>query len=149
MGWRFKFLGTDGINNRVDDVIANALTVRDVDVVTCTTVQITGLTMPLLMSWWLEMSTSSGVQTSNKLCRSIYGLRHVSFFDWPLSRIEMLLRLSCIFPIKTNLLFSFLHFPVETHCQSATVIVVRTTRQYCLIDRQHTCLVHLLFPLLI
>ena len=93
------------------------------------------------------MQQSSGVRMSDRLSKSIYGARHVSFFDWFLSRIETSLHLPCTFPIKTNLL-SFLHFPAETYCQSATVIVVRATRQHCLTDRRHTCPVHLLYSLL-
>ena len=108
-----------------------------------------GLTISLLMTWQLDMPMLSGVQASDRLSRSIYGERHVLFFDWPLSRIETSLRLPCTFPIKTNLLFSFLHFSAETNCQSATVIVVRTTHQYCIIDRRHTYPVHLICPLLI
>ena len=63
-----------------------------------------------------------------------------------LSWIETSLCLPCNFPIKTNLLLSFPHFPTETYCQSATVIVVRATRQHCLTDRRHTCPVYLLYP---
>ena len=92
------------------------------------------------------MQRSSSVRTSDRLSRSIYGARHVSFFDWSLSQIETSLRLPCTFPIKTNLLLSFLHFPAETYCQSAIVIVVRATRQHCLTDRRHTYPVHLLCP---
>ena len=92
------------------------------------------------------MQRWSGVQTSNRLSRSIYGARHVSFFDWSFSRIETSLRLSCTFPIKTNLLLSFLQFPTETYCQGTTVIVVRATRQHCLTDSRHTCPVRLLCP---
>ena len=92
------------------------------------------------------MQRSSSVRTSDRLSRSIYGARHVLFFDWSLSQIETSLRLPCTFPIKTNLLLSFLHFPAETYCQSATIIVVRTTRQHSLINRRHTCPVHLICP---
>ena len=63
-----------------------------------------------------------------------------------LSWIEMSLCLPYTFRIKTNLLLSFPHFPTETYCQSATVIVVRATRQHCLTDRRHTCPVYLLYP---
>ena len=49
MGLQFKFLGIDGTNNRVDGVIANVLTVRDVDVVRCMTIQIIGLTVSSLI----------------------------------------------------------------------------------------------------
>ena len=45
-----QILGTNGINNRVDGVIVNELTVVDADVVRCTTIQITGLMVPLLVS---------------------------------------------------------------------------------------------------
>ena len=45
-----QILGTNGINNRVDGVIVNELTVVDADVIRCTTVQITGLMVPLLVS---------------------------------------------------------------------------------------------------
>ena len=41
-------------------------------------------------------------KTSDKLSRSNYGARHVSFFDWFLPRIEMSLHLPCTFPIKTT-----------------------------------------------
>ena len=47
---------------------------------------------------------SSGVQSSDKLPRSIYGARHVSSFDWFLSWIEASLRLLCTSPIKTTTL---------------------------------------------
>ena len=47
---------------------------------------------------------SSGVQSSDKLSRGIYGVRHVSFLDWFVSRIEASLRLPCTSFIKTNTL---------------------------------------------
>ena len=47
---------------------------------------------------------SSGVQNSDKLSRGIYGVRHVSFLDWLVSRIETSLRLPCTSSIKTNTL---------------------------------------------
>ena len=47
---------------------------------------------------------SSGVQNSDKLSRGIYGVRHVSFLDWLVSRIEALLHLPCTSSIKTNTL---------------------------------------------
>ena len=47
---------------------------------------------------------SSGVQSSDKLSRGIYGARHVSFVDWLVSRIEASLRLLCTPSIKTNAL---------------------------------------------
>ena len=45
---------------------------------------------------------SSGVQNCDKLSRGIYGVRHVSFLDWLVSRIEASLRLLCTSSIKTN-----------------------------------------------
>ena len=92
------------------------------------------------------MQRSLGVRTSDRLSRSIYGTRHMSFFDWSFYRIKTSLRLPCTFPIKTNLLLSFLQFPTETYCQGTTVIVVRATRQHCLTDSRHTCPVRLLCP---
>ena len=47
---------------------------------------------------------SSGVQSSDKLSRGIYGVRHVSFLDWLVSQIEASLRLPCTSSIKTNTL---------------------------------------------
>ena len=47
---------------------------------------------------------SSGVQSSDKLSRGIYGVRHMSFVDWLVSRIEASLHLSCTPSIKTNTL---------------------------------------------
>ena len=47
---------------------------------------------------------SSGVQNSDKLSRGIYGIRHVLFLDWLVSRIEASLRLPCTPSIKTNTL---------------------------------------------
>ena len=58
---------------------------------------------------------SSGVQSSDKLPRSIYGARHVSSLGWLVSRIEALLRLPCTSPIKTiTLLFMPLLFTENT-----------------------------------
>ena len=53
---------------------------------------------------------SSWVQSSDKLSRGICGVRHVSFVDWLVSRIEVSLRLPCTPSIKTNTfpLFSLL-----------------------------------------
>ena len=56
----------------------------------------------------VEKQRSSSIQTSDKFFGSIYGIWHVLFFDWFLSRIEALLRLPCTFPIKTTPFFS--HF---------------------------------------
>ena len=47
---------------------------------------------------------SSGVRSSDKLFRGIYGVRHVSFVDWLVSRIEASLCLPCTSFIKTNTL---------------------------------------------
>ena len=47
---------------------------------------------------------SSGIQSFDKLSRSIYGARHVLLFGWFLSRIEASLRLPCTSPIKITLL---------------------------------------------
>ena len=47
---------------------------------------------------------SSGVQSSDKLSRGIYGVRHMSFVDWLVSRIEVSLCLPCTPSIKTNTL---------------------------------------------
>ena len=43
-----------------------------------------------------------GVQNSDKLSRGIYGIRHMSFLDWLISRIKTSLRLPCTPSIKTN-----------------------------------------------
>ena len=56
----------------------------------------------------VEKQRSSSIQTSDKFSGSIYGIWHVLFFDWFLSRIEALLRLPCTFPIKNTPFFS--HF---------------------------------------
>ena len=45
---------------------------------------------------------SSGVQSSDKLSRGIYGVRHVSFVNWLVSQIEASLRIPCTLSIKTN-----------------------------------------------
>ena len=58
--------------------------------------------MTSLMGWQLEKQRSSGIQSSDKFPRSIYGAWHVSSFSWFLSRIEASLRLLCTFPIKTT-----------------------------------------------
>ena len=47
---------------------------------------------------------SLGVQSFDKLSRGIYGVQHVSFVDWLVSRIEASLRLPCTLFIKTNTL---------------------------------------------
>ena len=47
---------------------------------------------------------SSSVQSSDKRSRGIYSVRHVSFVDWLVSRIEASLRLPCTPSIKTNTL---------------------------------------------
>ena len=47
---------------------------------------------------------SSGVQSSDKLPRSIYGARHVSSLSWLVFRIEASFRLPCTCPIKTTTL---------------------------------------------
>ena len=57
---------------------------------------------------------SSGVRSSNKLFRGIYGVRHVSFVDWLVSRIKASLRLLCTPPIKTNTLPLISLFFAET-----------------------------------
>ena len=49
----------------------------------------------------LERQGSSGIQSSDRLSRSIYGTWHVSSFGWFLLRIEASLRLPCTSPIKT------------------------------------------------
>ena len=51
-----------------------------------------------------EGMRSSGVQSSDKLPRSIYGARHVSSLSWLVSWIEATLRLPCTSPIKTTIL---------------------------------------------
>ena len=56
----------------------------------------------------VEKQRSSSIQTSDKFSGSIYGIWHVLFFDWFLSRIEALLRLPCTFPLKNTPFFS--HF---------------------------------------
>ena len=60
---------------------------------------------------------SLGVRSSDKLFRGIYGVRHVSFVDWLVSRIEASLRLPCtplisLLFAETTLLERFRH-----HCQ--------------------------------
>ena len=52
----------------------------------------------------LARMRSSGVQSSDKLPRSIYGARHVSALGWFVSRIEASLRLLRTSPIKTTIL---------------------------------------------
>ena len=88
--------------------------------------QITGLTVTRLMSWrlkwlsWGDKVNELTVENADVVkCTniwqaiSIYGAWHVSFFNWFLSQIKTSLRLSCTFPIKTSLLFSFLHFQLK------------------------------------
>ena len=71
-----------------------------------------------------EKQRLSGIQSFDKLLRSIYGAWHVSSFGWFLSRIEASLRLPCT-SIKTTHFLSFLYFSQKTHCQSASIIFVR------------------------
>ena len=66
------------------------------------TIEMTRLTVTTSMGWRLKTQRSSGVQTSDKLSRSINDAWHVSFYDWFLSRIEASLRLPCTSPIKTT-----------------------------------------------
>ena len=81
------------------------------------------------MGWRLKTQTSSSVQTSDKLSESIYGAWHVSFFDWFLSQIEALLRLPCIFPIKTTPLSSnFSTFRRNTLSEHIRPICQRSVR---------------------
>ena len=54
------------------------------------------------MGWCFGKQRSSGIQSSDKLPKSIYGTQHVSSFGWLLSRIEMSLRFPCTSPIKTT-----------------------------------------------
>ena len=98
LGWRLnnyrltiQCSWVDGWNNEVDGDKLNGMTV-----------EMTGWTVTRLMGWRLEKQRSSGIQSSDKLPRSIYGAWHVSFFGWFLSQIEVSLRLSCTFPIKTT-----------------------------------------------
>ena len=72
-----------------------------------------------------EKQRLSGIQSSDKLPRSIYGAWHVLSFGWFLSWIEASFRLPCTSPIKTTPFISFLYFSQKTHCQSASVIFVR------------------------
>ena len=72
---------------------------------------ISGVTVEILSERWQSLwddgsgrMTSSGVQNSDKLSKGIYGVRHVSFVDWLVSRIEASLRLPCTPSIKTNTL---------------------------------------------
>ena len=72
---------------------------------------ISGMTVEMLSERWQglwddssERIRSSGVQSSDKLIRSIYGARHVSSLGWLVSRIETSLRLPCTSPIKTTTL---------------------------------------------
>ena len=64
--------------------------------------EIAGWTVTSLMGWQLKWRRSSGMQSSDKLPRSIYEAWHVSSFGWFLSQIEASLRLLCTFPIKTT-----------------------------------------------
>ena len=73
--------------------------------------KINGVTVEISSGWWwgsLDDGSgrmrSSGVQSSDKLFRGIYGVRHMSFVDWLVSRIEASLPLSCTPSIKTNTL---------------------------------------------
>ena len=72
---------------------------------------ISGMTVEMLSERWQglwddssERIRSSGVQSSDKLIRSIYGARHVLSLGWLVSRIETSLRLPCTSPIKTTTL---------------------------------------------
>ena len=72
---------------------------------------INGVTIEISSGWWrgsLDDGSgrmrSSGVQSFDKLSKGIYGIRHVSFVNWLVSRIEALLRLPCTPSIKTNTL---------------------------------------------
>ena len=56
----------------------------------------------------VSVRMSSTAQTSDMLSGSHYGAWHVSFFDWILSRIEVLLRLLCTSSINTRVYLS--HF---------------------------------------
>ena len=66
------------------------------------TIEMTRLTVTTSMGWQLKTQRSSGVQTSNKLSKSINDAWHVSFYDWFLSQIEASLRLPFTSPIKTT-----------------------------------------------
>ena len=57
-----------------------------------------------------EKQRLSGIQSSDKLPRSIYGAWHVLSFGWFLSWIEASFRLPCTSPIKTTPFISFLYF---------------------------------------
>ena len=94
--------------------------------------RLNGMTVEMSSKQWqglwddgLEKQRSSGIQSSDKLPRSIYGAWHMSSFGWFLSQIEASLRLPCTSPIKTTPSFSFFYFSQKTHCQSASIIVVR------------------------
>ena len=78
-------------------------------------IEMTRLTVTTSMGWRLKTQRSSGIQRSDKLSGSIYGVWHVSFSDWFLPWIEASLRLPCTFPIKTTPFSShFSTFPRNT-----------------------------------
>ena len=143
--WRWECQWNDGLNGWVDGNNANVLTVENVGADGSND----WLTVITSMKWRFENADVIRCKTSDKLSWSIYCVWHVSSFDWLLSWIETSLRLPCIIPIKTSLLFSFLHFLAETYCQSATVNLVRATHPYCHSDRHHIHPVHLVYLLLI
>ena len=76
-------------------------------------------------SWSMRPSR---VQSSNKLSRGIYGVRHVSFVDWLVSQIEASLRLPCTPSIKTNILPLISLRSQKIHCQSESVTCQRSVR---------------------
>ena len=93
--------------------------------------KLNGMTIEMSIRQWQglwddgsEKQRLSGIQSFDKLLRSIYGAWHVSSFGWFLSRIEASLRLPCT-SIKTTHFLSFLYFSQKTHCQSASIIFVR------------------------
>ena len=57
--------------------------------------------------WRVKTQTTSGVQIFDRLSGSIDGAWHVSFFDWFLSQIKVLLHLPCTFSINIT--------PVSSH----------------------------------
>ena len=91
--------------------------------------EMTGWTVTRLMGWRLEKQRSSGIQRSDKLSGSIYGVWHVSFSDWFLPWIEASLRLPCTFPIKTTPFSShFSTFPRNTLLEHVHHICQRSVR---------------------
>ena len=83
----------DGCKCWEDAVIINRVTVWNLQ-----------WTVTRIIGWRFRKMRSSWVQSSDRLSRGIYGIRHVSFVDWLVSRIKASLRLPYTPSIKTNTL---------------------------------------------